>query len=79
MEAYIESMVKEKRELDERIVKLVAFRYSEKGDELLSEYQKNMMDRQFEYMAQYSRVLGDRIFNEKVNTGEITPDATYAD
>lgn len=79
MEAYIESMVTEKRELDERIVKLVAFRYSEKGDELLSEYQKNMMDRQFEYMAQYSRVLGDRIFNEKVNTGEITPDATYAD
>lgn len=79
MEAYIERMVEEKRELDEKIVKLIAFRYSKKGDELLSEYQKNMMDRQFTYMSGYSRVLGDRIFNEKVNTGEITPDATYAD
>lgn len=72
MEAYIERMVEEKRELDDRIRKLVAFRYSEKGD-ALSEYQRDLLDRQFEAMKLYSNALGLRIFNEKVTTGVINP------
>ena len=72
MEAYIERMVEEKRELDERIAKLVEFRYSERADQL-DDYQKNLMYRQFRAMAEYSDTLSLRIFNEKVKTGVITP------
>ena len=72
MEAYIERMVEEKRELDERIAKLIAFRFSEKGDEMLDDRQRGLMDRQFRAMTEYSDTLGTRIFNEKVKTGIIT-------
>ena len=73
MEAYIERMVEEKRELDEKIAKLIAFRYSEKGDEILDERQRSLMDRQFRAMTEYSDTLGIRIYTEKVKTGIITP------
>ncbi len=73
MEAYIERMVEEKRELDEKIAKLIAFRYSEKGDEILDDRQRSLMDRQFRAMTRYSDTLGDRIYTEKVKTGIITP------
>lgn len=65
MEDYIERMIQEKRELDEKIVKLVAFRYSEKADKLLNPGQRSLMDRQFSVMTAYSDILGERIFNEK--------------
>ena len=73
MEAYIERMVEEKRELDEKIAKLVAFRYSEKGDEILDGNQRNLLDRQFRAMTEYSDTLSCRIFNEKIKTGVIAP------
>lgn len=73
MEAYIERMVEEKRELDDRIAKLVAFRYSEKADEILDDEQKYLMNNQFEAMTRYSDILGQRIYNEKVKTGAIVP------
>ena len=73
MEAYIERMVEEKRELDEKIAKLIAFRYSEKGDEILDGNQRNLLDRQFRAMTEYSDTLSCRIFNEKVKTGLIKP------
>ena len=70
---YIQRMIDEKRELDERIAKLVAFRYSEKADEILDDEQKYLMNNQFEAMTRYSDVLGRRIYNEKVKTGVIVP------
>lgn len=73
MEAYIERMVEEKRELDEKIAKLIAFRYSEKGDEILDDRQRSLMDRQFRAMTEYRDTLGVRIYTEKVKTGIITP------
>ena len=73
MEAYIERMVDEKRELDEKIAKLIAFRYSEKGDEILDERQRSLMDRQFRAMTEYSDTLSVRIRNEKIKTGVIAP------
>ena len=72
MEAYIERMVEEKRELDEKIAKLIAFRFSEKGDETLDDRQRSLMDRQFRSMTEYSDTLGIRIRNEKIKTGVIT-------
>ena len=69
---YIQRMIDEKRELDERIHKLVTFRYSEKV-ELLDDYQRNLMNNQFEAMTRYSDILGRRIYNEKVKTGVIVP------
>lgn len=76
MEAYIERMVEEKRELDGRIQKLVAFRYSDKGDELLDEKQRLFLDEQLNVMEHYRRVLVTRIGYEKVKTGVVPdPDA----
>lgn len=70
---YIQRMIEEKRELDEKIAKLIAFRYSEKGDELLDRNQRCLMDSQFDYMNRYRSVLCDRIYNEKIKAGIITP------
>lgn len=78
MEAYIERMVEEKRELDEKIAKLIAFRYSEKGDEILDDRQRSLMDRQFRAMTEYSDTLGVRIYTEKVKTGVITPPSPFS-
>ena len=79
MEAYIERMVEEKRELDERIVKLVAFRYSEKAEERLDDNQKYLLGNQFEAMTRYSDILGHRIHNEKIKTGVIVPQREVCD
>lgn len=73
MEAYIERMVEERRELNEKIVKLIAFRYSDKGDELLDDHQRDLLDSQFSTMSYYSNILAKRIRNEKIKTGVITP------
>ena len=70
---YIQRMIDEKKELDGRIAKLVAFRYSEKADEILDDEQKYLMNNQFEAMTRYSDTLGRRIYNEKVKTGVIVP------
>ena len=69
---YIQRMIEEKKELDERIVKLFSFKYSEKA-ELLDDYQRNLLNNQLEAMARYSDILGRRIHNEKVKTGVIVP------
>ena len=68
MEAYIERMVQEKRELDEKIVKLVAFVYSEKGDEALDDYRRQLMIEQLKAMAEYRKVLHERIYTETRRT-----------
>ena len=73
MEAYIERMVEERRELNEKIVKLIAFRYSDKGDELLDDHQRDLLDSQFSAMSYYSNILAKRICNEKIKTGVIAP------
>ena len=77
MEAYIERMVEERRELNEKIVKLIAFRYSDKGDEQLNNDQKYLLNNQIEAMTRYSDILGQRIYNEKVKTGVITPPSPF--
>lgn len=64
MEEYIERMIQEKRELDEKIVKLVAFRYSEKAS-VLDERQAQLMDYQFNAMREYSNALDRRLQYEK--------------
>ena len=80
MEAYIERMVEEKRELDGRIQKLFAFVFSDKGDELLDEKQRAMMEEQAISMTRYRRVLTDRIRYEKIKTGVVPdPDAGKTD
>lgn len=75
---YIQRMIDEKRELDERIAKLVAFRYSEKGDEILDDEQKQLMGNQFEAMTRYRDILCRRIYIEKVKTGVIAPQSTLS-
>lgn len=70
---YIQRMIEEKKELDERIVKLVTFLYSDKS-ESINQYQKSLLNTQREAMERYSHVLGDRILNEKILTGVISPE-----
>ena len=69
---YIQRMIDEKRELDERIAKLIAVRYSE-NDYEIDRDQRNLMDSQFDAMARYSRILSDRIYIGKVKAGVIAP------
>ena len=69
---YIQRMIEEKRELDERIHKLIEFRYSEE-DYDIDRDQRNLMDSQFDVMARYSRILSDRIYIGKVKAGVIAP------
>ena len=70
MEAYIERMVEEKRELDGRISRLIAFVYSDKGDDL-DDNQKYLLNEQFRAMTRYHETLIDRIKYEKIKTGVI--------
>ena len=75
MEAYIERMVEEKRELDGRISRLIAFYYSDKGEDL-DDKQRHLLDNQFRAMTNYHETLVERIRYEKVKTGVIPdPDA----
>lgn len=69
---YIQRMIEEKRELDERIHKLIEFRYSEE-DYDIDRDQRNLMDSQFDAMTRYSRILSDRIYIGKVKAGVIVP------
>lgn len=69
---YIQRMIEEKKELDERIAKLIASRYSE-NDYEIDRDQRNLMDSQFEVMTRYSRILSDRIYIGKVKAGVIAP------
>lgn len=69
---YIQRMIEEKKELDERITKLIAFRYSE-NDYEIDRDQRNLMDSQFDAMTRYSRILSDRIYIGKVKAGIIAP------
>ena len=79
MEAYIERMVEEKRELDGRISRLIAFVYSDKGDDL-DDNQKYLLNEQFHAMARYHETLVERIKYEKIKTGVIPdPDAGKTD
>ena len=70
MEAYIERMVEEKRELDGRISRLIAFYYSDKGEDL-DDKQRYLLDDQFRAMTKYHETLVERIKYEKTKTGVI--------
>lgn len=74
---YIQRMIEEKKELDERIHKLIAFRYSEEDYEIDRD-QRNLMDSQFDAMTRYSRILSDRIYIGKVKAGIIAPPSPYS-
>ena len=79
MEAYIERMVEEKRELDGRISRLIAFYYSDKGEDL-DDKQRYLLDSQFRAMTKYHETLVERIKYEKIKTGVIpNPDAGKTD
>lgn len=72
-------MVEEKRELDGRISRLIAFFYSDKGDDL-DDKQKYLLDSQFRAMTKYHETLVERIRYEKIKTGVIPdPDADKTD
>ncbi|KKN77652.1 hypothetical protein LCGC14_0357770 [marine sediment metagenome] len=60
MQAYQERVVEEKRELDEKLAKLVAFRRTDQFIGLASDEQCRMT-RQRSFMEGYSKVLGERI------------------
>lgn len=68
---YIQRMIDERKELNEKIVKLVAFRFSEKGEDSLDDTQRMLLDDQFFQMKQYSDTLRKRIRIEKIKTGVI--------
>ena len=73
---YIQRMIVEKKELDERIVKLTAFRFSERC-ESLDDHQRMLLDDQSYAMKQYSDILSKRIYREKIKTGVIPdPDSS---
>jgi hypothetical protein len=60
MESYQERVVEEKRELDEKLAKLVVFGHTEQFL-LLSSDEKDRMSHQHSSMEAYSKVLGERI------------------
>ena len=60
MEGYQERVVQEKRELDEKVVKLFAFTCTEKW-KALSVAEQVRMAAQSRIMGEYSEVLGERI------------------
>ena len=60
MEAYQKRVVEEKKELDEKLEKLIVFLDSDKFDRLPPEEQ-DRMSRQQEVMEEYSDILGERI------------------
>ena len=66
-------MIDEKRDLEEKICKLITFLYSDKGDEVLDDMQRGLLEDQFHAMSRYREILVRRIYNEKVKTGVIVP------
>lgn len=59
MEAYQERVVQEKKELDVKIEKLIEFLKTDKALDLVEGY--NLLWAQHKAMAEYSKILGDRI------------------
>lgn len=60
MQKFVERMVTEKKELDERLGKLEAFLVTDTYNNL-SQREKKLLKDQAETMANYSRILGERI------------------
>lgn len=62
MQPYQERVVQEKQELDEKLTKLEAFIFRGVGKWFeLSESERLRMTKQYCYMMDYSKVLGERI------------------
>lgn len=61
MSEYQQRVVTEKKELDEKIVKLTAFVFSDKIKAVSTEQEKDLLRRQLKVMVQYSVVLDCRI------------------
>lgn len=59
MEEYQKRVVEEKKELDEKIIKLSQFIFSEKF--IVPKGEQERMERQFFSMVEYSRCLRERI------------------
>ena len=72
MDAYMQRVVEEKEQLDERIGKLAAFLYSNNGGALGAE-EYNLLDCQLKIMTEYSRILRERInlYNERMRNTEM--------
>ncbi len=64
MEDYQERAIKERKELNEKIVKLTTFLFSEKVYSL-DEVEKDQLHGQLHTMINYSTILFDRIVNFK--------------
>ena len=64
MEDYQERVVEEKKELDEKLAKLRAFQLSEKFDDL-DNADQYLLNKQANYMDDYSYILGQRIVRFK--------------
>ena len=60
MEPHQCRMIEEKEQLDQRIARLAAFFDTETYQEL-PDYEKLLMQRQWQFMTGYSEVLGERI------------------
>jgi hypothetical protein len=61
MEPYQQRVIDEKAELDEKLAKLRAFTEDTEKFTRLDKNEQERMTRQKSYMAEYSRVLGERI------------------
>jgi len=61
MEEYQERVIKEKEELDLKLIKLHSFILSQKFTKLLPSTHRTLLERQYGLMLEYSRVLRDRI------------------
>ena len=64
MEQYQERVVKEKKDLDEKVSKLQAFISSERFVSVEAD-EANRMRNQLSVMMDYSNILGERIINFK--------------
>lgn len=62
MAPYIQRMIEEKKELDERIGKLLDF-YDRAEFGMMSVNDKLLMMKQGVAMARYTQILGERIYN----------------
>ena len=61
MEKYQERVIKEKEELDLKLLKLLTFILSQNFTEVLPSIEKIFLERQCSLMLEYSKVLRDRI------------------
>jgi hypothetical protein len=73
MEEYVERMLNEFKELDERVMKIIAFIDSEKYLTLSLEEQRNLCD-QYHAMVLYKSALGKRLirrgYTDILNKGD---------